>query len=692
MTIRDGRIMNNFFDENRYQYSIPVYQRNYEWSKDQCKKLFDDILYAGKNEKTHFVGTIVYAPMGEENNIKKYVIIDGQQRFTTIYILLKALYDSVSDQKTKDILADSLFNKDKYNEMTLDSKTKLKLKPIKSDNNQLLLLMENKEDKIDKSTGIWINYTYFSELIQAELQKDSKLDAKTISHGIDQLLCARIELDDNDNAQEIFDRINSTGVPLSLADKIRNYVLMTDIDQEKLYDDYWLEIEKLIKKEQMPAFFLDYLNMKLEDKIFEKDAYDSFKLNIGPKFASKENLLIELLHYAKFYSFFLYGTDKYGPSVAFVLHSLQKLKQTTLFVFLLKLFDDYENGIFLQNELEDILRFFLNYSIRRLVCDISSNSLNGLYKTLYTRLFRNEDNKKHYYDTIICFFKKLTSRDAFPSDSDFVTGIKSKNIYKNGQLCKMLLTQIENQGKELLLIDNLTIEHIMPQNKNLWQVMLGNNWYDTWTKYLHTLGNLTLTGYNSELGDRPFEEKKNLLEAKQSKVLILNDYFRNCTQWTENEINERANKMSKILLNLLEIKEPKNDISFTDPNYHDYTCDDPDDATYKILSSFEFEGIKVNVSSFADLLRTFAGMLYEKDNSIIEDLARSSSTTDILALSISYEKGKSIESDKIPGTDIYINSHKSAHDIMIIVKALIDKYEIERGEFIYTAKDNRSKK
>lgn len=690
MTIKDGRIMNNFFDEKKCQFGIPVYQRNYEWSKEQCKKLFEDILYAGKNDTTHFIGSIVYAYIGEKNNIKNYVIIDGQQRFTTIYILLKTLFDNTTDEKVKDALADSLFNTDKYNEFKIDEKTKLKLKPIKSDNNQLLLLMEGKNELIEKSSGIWINYEVFSSLIKSEFAKDSDLTAKIICRGIDNLICARIDLDPTDNAQEIFDRINSTGVPLSLADKIRNYVLMTDADQDMLFENYWLEIEKLIKKEQMTAFFLDYLNMKLETKVYEKDAYDYFKKDIGVLFASKEEMLAELLYYAKFYNCFLYGTTKYGDSVGFALQSLHKLKQTTPFTFLFRVFNDYEKQVFNLAELEDILRLILNYSIRRLVCDIPSNSLQGLYKTLYTRLFRNEDNKNHYYDTLVCFLSKLTSRDALPTDDDFTAGLKQKDIYKNGQLCKLLLVQIENQGKELLVTENLTIEHIMPQNKNLskdWQTMLGNNWYDVWNKYLHTLGNLTLTGYNSELGDKKFSEKKELLEAKQSKILILNEFINSCDVWTEKQISERAEDLSKIILKLFSVKAAETDISFNDPNYHDYTCDNPDDATYKTLASFEFEGTVVNVSNFADLFRQFVSMLYEKNNAIIEEYAKSTDTSNYCSILFSYDKGKLKEEDKIPNTDIYLHYNRSAKDIMIAIRYLMDLYELDRETFTYSAKD-----
>ncbi|MCM1271635.1 MAG: DUF262 domain-containing protein [Ruminococcus flavefaciens] len=226
MKIEPGRIINDFIEPNKKQYAIPVYQRNYEWSNEQCIKLFQDIILAYKNDKTHFCGSIVYAPLKEEKNIHYYVIIDGQQRLTTIYILIKALLDSSETDKVKEALTETLFNKDKFDTYDVDTASKLKLKPIKSDNAQLSPLMENKLDEIDKASGIWRNYELFMSLIKEQL--DAGLYVKDIYKGVEKLICAQIRLEDDDNAQEIFERINSTGVPLSFGDKIRNFVLMTD--------------------------------------------------------------------------------------------------------------------------------------------------------------------------------------------------------------------------------------------------------------------------------------------------------------------------------------------------------------------------------------------------------------------------------------------------------------------------------
>ena len=223
VNIEKGRIINDFIEPNKRQYIIPVYQRNYEWTKDQCEKLFSDILVAEKNDKTHFCGSIVYAPLKEENKIQYYIIIDGQQRLTTIYLLLKAMLDEAEDDKTKDALLDTLLNKDKFDKFGIDQASKLKLKPIKSDEEQLSILMDDnaKKYKIDQNSGIWKNYEYFRSLIKKELKAGAYV--KDIYKGVENLFCAKILLDKEDNAQEMFERINSTGIPLSLADKIRNF-------------------------------------------------------------------------------------------------------------------------------------------------------------------------------------------------------------------------------------------------------------------------------------------------------------------------------------------------------------------------------------------------------------------------------------------------------------------------------------
>ena len=471
---------------------------------------------------------------------------------------------------------------------------------------------------------------------------------------------------------------------------------MTDIDQDRLYEEYWLKIEKLLPKEQLSAFFLDYLNIKIDGFAKEGDAYDVFKNVYKNGGFTNETMLAEILHYADFYNTFLYGNDsKYNKKINELLRNLQKLKQTTVFLFLFPVFNDFANKVIDEKELERVLMFLLNYSVRRLICEVGSNSLRGLYKTLYARVFARPENKQHYYDAIVCFFQQLTSRDALPDDMIFVEALKYNNLYRKNALCKFLLTSIENQGKEQLLTDNLTIEHIMPQNKNLstaWQKMLGEDvWQSIQEKYLHTLGNLTLTAYNSELGDKPFNVKQQELDDVKTKVVILYSDVKTCINWNADEIEKRAERLSDIIVKLYSIEQPTQVISFADPRYQEYTCEDPDNATYKAPNYYVLQGERVNTSNFAEMLRSIVSRLYEQDSRIIIDMARKNEK--ILSWSqnvmFSYDVNEVYGDYKLETTDIYMSTGFSAAHIMYIIRALLERYDIDKSDFVYSARSNK---
>lgn len=693
MFIYQGSIITNFLSQNGQQYKIPVYQRNYEWSKEQCKKLFDDIVQAAKRNQLHFTGSIVFQPLAPIKGINNSIVIDGQQRLTTIYILMKALVDMAASDAEKAMPTAALFNIDQFNQFNLDDTTKVKLKPAKDNNDQLLNLLYNKHDRIDKNCEIYRNYAYFCEMIKDQQAKG--ISVSDIYRGIGLLTVAVIQLDGNDKAQEIFERINSTGIPLSLADKIRNHVLMTDVDQDRLYEEYWLKIEKLLPKELISAFFLDYLNIKIDGFAKEGDAYDVFKSVYANGNFSNESMLREILHYAEFYHTFLNGNKKYGDEVDGLLKSLQKLKQTTVFLFLFRVFDDYDNGVIDQKGLAEVLRFLLNYSIRRLICEVGSNSLRGLYKTLYARVFARTENKHHYYDAIVSFFQQLTSKDALPDDKTFVAALKENNLYRKNALCKYLLISIENQGKEKLVTDDLSIEHILPQNRNLstaWQKMLGEDvWKEVQERYVHTLGNLTLTGYNSELGDLPFTEKKKKLEEAGSKVVTLYSDVMACSIWNANAIEQRAERLANIIIKLYSIEQPAEVISFADPRYKEYSCDNPDDATYKVPNYYVLQGERVNATNFAEMLRSIVGRLYEQDSSIIETIARNNEHLLNWSQNImfSYDVNQVYGDTMIGDSGIYQSVGFSAAHIMYIVRALLDKYDIDHSDFVYSARSTK---
>jgi len=413
---------------------------------------------------------------------------------------------------------------------------------------------------------------------------------------------------------------------------------------------------------------------------------------------TNESMLSEILHYATQYSIFLKGDAKLGTEVNKALDGLRKLNQSTVYLFLFRVFDDYESEAIDKVELAKVLHMLLNYSIRRLICEVGSNSLRGLYKTLYSRVFNREENKEHYYDAIVSFLTQLTSKDCIPNDDDFVLALKERNLYRKNALCKYLLVAVENQSKEKVDTNGLSIEHIMPQNKNLsknWQTMLGENWEYVHDHYLHTLGNLTLTGYNSELGDKPFDEKKEMLKNPETPThitVLYNDVLDQDT-WDEEKIKTRATRLSDTILKLFPIEAPTTKIDFSDPRYQEYKVSDPRNATYKLVNYYELLGERVNITSFAEMVRSIAVKLYDLDSSIIERMAKNNEVfSGWLNPVFSYDENAVKGAyDFKKGSGIYISTGYSAYDCICFIRELLKTYDLDLEEdFVYSARSNKN--
>lgn len=692
MRVDKGRIIYDIIDQNKIQYSIPVYQRNYDWTKTQCEKLLNDILECARTRQLHFVGSIVNAQVPTNNKIFRYVIVDGQQRITTIFLLLKALYDCSDSELDKEKINNWIFNEDKYGELDLSDETKLKLKPIKSDNIQLNLLIKNKYDEMDKSSNIYRNYEYFKNQVLKIIDKE--LSVREICDGIESLICAIINLEPSDKPQEVFESINSTGQPLTISDLIRNFVLMTDENQDSLYENYWVKIEEKISKELMPSFVIDYLNFKLDRIIREVDAYESFKLLFKNNNYTNESMLTELLHYATIYNYFLQNSKILSKEINDSLDGLRQLKQTTIYVFLFNVFDDYLNNEIDSETLSKVLKFFLNYSIRRLMCGVGSNTLRGLYKYLYSRLFKNKENKKYYYDTILSYFHQLNTKDSLISDEDLVSTLQKSDLYHKNIVCKYVLYKIENHNsKEIVEVKNLTIEHIMPQNDFLnksWKEMLGNDWSIIHSTYLHTLGNLTLTGYNSELSDKSFNEKKELLNNANTKIVLLNKDVLNQEIWNEEAILSRAKRLGELLADIFKIDTPNNVITFKDNSYSDYTLDIVEEATglKPISYTIEGENVELGIDGFKAMLDSVLSKLYHKDSSILERIARNNErfVSWSKRIYISYDKSLFRYCEQIEDSGIYYDINLNSVYKLSIIKSLLNEYNIDLDEFTFTAK------
>ena len=688
MKAEDYGFLDIVFESGRKQYQIPVYQRNYDWKKDNCLVLFNDVISAYQEERSHFLGTIVQVQQDEEGGIKKYIIIDGQQRMTTVYLLLKALYDSTTDEVDKEDLKGILFNSNSDSKkLARDDKLKLKLKPIKTDNKEFLLLMDDELEEMDQTSNIYVNYNYFLNLIKDAGQKE--ITPKNILTGLKKLKIVLISLDkDKDDPQLVFERINSTGEDLTLADLIRNYILMTDSNMEELYENYWLPIESTVGKDRLVSFFQTYLIYRLPDN--NKDQYQSFKNYVGKNGISHEELLKEMKRLAKYYFAFVSYSPDYSDKVNNVLDGFRSLKQATIYPFFFGIFDDFANGIISEDTLYSVLVFFLNYTIRRSITGVPTNTLRGLYKGLYKRIFTDEATKAEYLHSIYSFMAQLTSNAAVPNDTIFKDRLMTEDIYKNRDSCRLILKILENGLDSLKETVNIgkgtTIEHVMPQNGDSeeWHKEIGSDYAYVYDKYLHTLGNLTLTGYNSELSDKSFLEKREMIRAN-SKFVVLNSDIIDKEHWNEDTIKARAERLSNRLLEELklpdEFKKAKREIS---DNRH--TVDETTNFSGMKPTSFILLGESRELATASDLLLGVCEILYDLDTEKMLGLARENYIPDNSQKVLFSLNTNVLRSGKeIGNSGIYVETNKSFNDIVRTIKKLLELFNLSSDDFLFYA-------
>lgn len=393
-------------------------------------------------------------------------------------------------------------------------------------------------------------------MLESHLKNEDNL-VSFYSTLIDKMTIVELVLDKGiDDPQEIFESINSTGLELSQADLIRNFLLMSASDQDYLYRTYWKPLFGLFGQEKLEDFMFNYLIYKTQRRIKYGDIYNVFINNFEESNVTREEIMNELFELGKIYYSFINETHDYSSEVSELLQGFNYLDQTTIFPFLLKVFVDFKNEIITEEELIKILKLFLSYHVKRIVTGVASGSARGLYINLYNRIFKLPENKIRYYDSIATFMYDLKTHDEIPSDYHFVNNLLTMDIYRQRKVAKYMLSKLENYNfKEQILTDELTVEHVMPQTLTAsWRKMLGNNHEEIHENYLHTLGNLTLTGYNSTLSNKSFDEKKETL-IKYSKANHLNKDILNCEIWNEKNIITRTKRLGEEILKIFEVPE-----------------------------------------------------------------------------------------------------------------------------------------
>lgn len=560
--------LNKLLNTSR-QFIVPIFQRNYSWQKNQYEQLWFDILRASKfkEKQNHFIGSIVYIDMGTPaGRPQQLLLIDGQQRLTTISILLCAIKDYVQkfNLETKLINLAKIKNQFLYNSDEIDE-DKYKLLLNVQDKETYIKLIDNTIFTVNKpATNIIKCYEFFYERIEDFIKQYGQIDE--IYAGIFKLSLVSISLDkDSDNPQMIFESMNSTGKDLSQTDLLRNYLLMdlTPEKQTRLYKTYWKPMEELFGEDiykndvnKFDYFIRDFLTLKSDTGHICKinNVYENFKRYYLDNNCEKFAVLKDLFTYAKYYAC-IDLLQENDDELKLYWQEFKKLDSHVVYPFLLKLYDDYSRQILIKEDFKKILQVVISYLWRRAICEIPTNSLSKTFATLYQAV-----DKDDYVNSIIKAFVFKSSYKRFSSDYEVREKLQTKDIY-HFRLRKYLLEALENYyHKEPIDLNtaNYTIEHIMPQNieHNLsWQQMLGENWQEVHSLYLHTLGNLTITGYNAEMSNKSFGEKVNGESGFKHSHLKLNESIVQCDVWNKKAIQRRTNILTDIILKIWKYPE-----------------------------------------------------------------------------------------------------------------------------------------
>lgn len=534
------------------QFVVPIYQRTYSWHQSQCAKLLHDVGRVSRDllAPGHFIGSIVYFQENVQNTtgIPRLLVIDGQQRLTTVTLLIAALSHFIKENGvTIDTTPTKLQN---YYLLNSDEEGDLhyKLLLTRRDKETIKSIIKGNPLPKDASLRVIENYKFFRDQINAD-------NVSSIYSGIQKLFVVDVALErDKDNPQLIFESLNSTGLRLSQADLIRNYILMgQNVEiQAELYERFWHPMESSYGNEYstiFDKFMRDFLSVKTGIIPNIDRVYESFKSYVqsGKAPHNISDLVEDIYNFSCYYADMVLHSVK-EPLLKKSFQNLSKLQVAVSYPFLLSVFNDYATGRISLTDFVEILALTENYVFRRAICGVPTNSLNKTFLTLYRSV-----KSENYLKSIQAAYQTLESYKRFPSDVEFITAFKTKDVY-NFRTRNYMLNKLENfNRKEPVPTDEYTIEHIMPQNPNLssdWKTMLGDNWKEVQEKYLHTIGNLTLTGYNSELSDNKFSSKKSAEGGFDHSPIRLNDYLRTTDLWNEQHVIARAEKIAEKALSV----------------------------------------------------------------------------------------------------------------------------------------------
>lgn len=606
----------DFLSSNKTQFVIPVYQRNYDWTTGQCKQLLDDILEVGTSKKmnAHFIGSIVYVhdDVYTASRIKELTIIDGQQRLTTLTLIYLVLHNLAKDLKNEGLVSEIsetyLINK------FAPEEEKLKLRPTDNNDRALKYLLRSDEnEEYSDFSKLIDNFNYFRGRISEE-------NYQTVLKGLSKLMFVEVSLDrEKDDPQRIFESLNSTGLELSQADLIRNYILMglNRRDQNKIYQNYWEIIEKLAKDEMLNVsrvsdFIRDYLTLENKNIPNKGKVYLEFKTKYPTTTLEElENILSEIKALVKHYNKLVNPQNESDKDIRLQLEYINRLEINVTYPFLMKAYDDFANSKIDKPTFLKVLNLVQSFTWRRFILALPTNALNKIFMSLYDKV-----EASNYLFSIQKSLLQRTGIQRFPKNAEFIDALKVKDVYNiKSKNRTYLLERLENlENREPVIIDgnqDITVEHIFPQNPDpKWKVELGNDEFNFMKEnYLNTIGNLTLSGNNGKLGNKSFIDKRDLKDAgyKDSR-LWLNKYLSILDKWDKAEIEKRFDQIAERALKIWEIPDIQVDEKSDINEVNIFEADDP---KFKKLEYAVFFDQKIEVTQVAKLYVEVFKQLFE---------------------------------------------------------------------------------
>lgn len=614
-----------FLQAVNVQFVIPVYQRNYDWKNAECKELLNDIISVETEDRgTHFIGSIVFVHEGtySTSEVKELVIIDGQQRLTTINILYVALY-RFAKENSKQQDADRLYNMFLTNQYVLNESSKLKLKQTDTNSLAFQAIMRGTQNEFGTFSNVIENYNYFRSAINED-------NFEVILRGLNRLIFVEISLErDKDDPQRIFESLNSTGLDLSQSDLIRNFILM-DLppkDQNRIFETIWNPIEEnakdLIKQSSLVSEFIrDYLTLRNKKIPNKNKVYAEFKSLYSNKkeeayHQELENIKSLSVHYKKLVN----PSTVSDASIRKELEYINRLEINVAYPFLLQVFEDTENGLLSKEDLIKILKLIQSYAWRRFVVGLPTNALNKIFMSLYA-----EVDTEEYYDSIAKVLLKKKGSAKFPTNEDLKTALKDKDLYntqpKNRNYLFEMLENYNNREYVNTTNENITIEHIFPRNPNeVWSTDLSSEEYFSFKeKHLNTIGNLTLSGNNGALSNKSFLAKKEMNndgneQGYNYSRLWLNSYLKSLDSWKIANYEERLNIIYERFLKIWEY--PDVVIFESDDSSYEQNIFDAESPRNKKLEYYIFENTTVIENTVSQMYVDVIRILYEKNSQLL---------------------------------------------------------------------------